>query len=202
MVSGEKILKNSPNGGLVILARSVFISITAGVVVVALMEAIRPGHRWCTSIADARRAFSSNYAVFGTIFAGAYVSLYSRFSSQWAYLAELYNQLMHAQVELAARGPRPKVSDKSKRARGLLEAYKKLDRWKVGFVSDAEDLHLLTKTSFVYIVDGFLHDKYFKEEYTRVTASEQVNPLENDFIKLKSRVRSAIEKNEARMARD
>jgi hypothetical protein len=70
---------------------------------------------------------------FGAFFTGVYVALYSRFSSQWTYLAGLYNQIM---AVLARPESDPRV----------------MAGWKAGFIEDADDLHLALKPMYAVII--------------------------------------------------
>jgi hypothetical protein len=74
---------------------------------------------------------------FGAIFAAVYALLYARFSSQWTYLAGVYNQIKAAQV----------------RDRPAKEA---LAEWKAGFIEDCDDLHLVRKDMFASIAHEWL----------------------------------------------
>lgn len=67
----------------------------------------------------------------GATFGATYAALYTRFSSQWTYLAGLYNQLMATQ----AHAP---IDNDPERA-GIYLA------WEAAFIEDADDLHLSTK---------------------------------------------------------
>jgi hypothetical protein len=60
---------------------------------------------------------------------------YARFSSQWSYLAGVYNQIKAAECRT-----------------GFQETV--LAQWKAGFIEDAADLHLLRKAMFASINQG------------------------------------------------
>ena len=75
---------------------------------------------------------------FGAIFAGVYALLYARFSSQWTYLAGVYNQIKSAEL-------RKDTDDAA------------LAEWKAGFIEDCQDLHLLRKPMFASIVHAWLN---------------------------------------------
>jgi hypothetical protein len=65
----------------------------------------------------------------GPIFAGVYAALYTRFASQWSYLASVYNQIKAAE---SRKDCNPE----------------QLALWKAGFIEDAEELHLANKHHF------------------------------------------------------
>jgi hypothetical protein len=71
----------------------------------------------------------------GWIFAGIYTALYTRFASQWSYLANVYNQIKAAECQAQAgtgteRPPVPAIG-----------------HWKAAYISDARELHLINKPS-------------------------------------------------------
>ncbi len=70
------------------------------------------------------------------VFGGVYLALYARFSSQWAYLASLYNQIKQTE---ATAGVNVDV----------------LASWKAGFIEDAENLHLACKSSFAPVIKAW-----------------------------------------------
>lgn len=74
----------------------------------------------------------------GAVFGGSYAALYARFSSQWSYLAGMYNQIKAAQSREGV--------DKSVIA-----------EWRAAFIEDCEDLHLLRKAPFASAVDSLLN---------------------------------------------
>jgi hypothetical protein len=87
---------------------------------VALRDQIRSGVRWFA-------------AVFGAVYAG----LYSRYSSQWTYVAGTYNQIKAAECANIWTG-RP------------------LAEWKAGFIEDAEALHVATKPTIAPTIAAWL----------------------------------------------
>jgi hypothetical protein len=85
-------------------------------------------------------------AWFGALLGATYAALYSRFSSQWRYLADLYNQLMAAED---AR-PRNTLAGEWRRRRIL---------WWHAFITDAKDLHLALKPSFATAIWTLLKEE-------------------------------------------
>jgi hypothetical protein len=98
-LSCEFVLKRMPNGGTAVLLRSVLISIGLYLVVIAFKSRITPGATWSFDSAVFRSLLADTIPWFGAIFAGVYVALYSRFASQWNYVASLYNQIMQTAVQ-------------------------------------------------------------------------------------------------------
>jgi hypothetical protein len=75
----------------------------------------------------------------GAIFGFTYVALYARFSSQFAYLAGVYNQIMATQAQIAGTAPTPAQQDP--------DSNEKIQIWMAGFVEDRLDLHLDRRSS-------------------------------------------------------
>jgi hypothetical protein len=73
----------------------------------------------------------------GAIFATVYALLYSRFASQWTYLAGVYNQIKAVQLRDQVNGT-------------------VLAEWKAGFIEDCDDLHLLRKPMFASIANEWI----------------------------------------------
>ncbi len=140
-VAGEFFLKNRPNGGTVVLYRTAFISTILYVVAITLKSALAPRATLHFDTAEARAVMADTIPWFGAIFAGVYVALYTRFASQWSYLAGLYNQMMQAQVETA-----PTTDDRDEC----------LALWQAAFIEDAEDLHLARKPMFAAVIADLL----------------------------------------------
>ncbi len=153
-VSGEWLLyvgRRRANGGGLVLVRALFV--TTEIMLPALLLA---DWRLCTPLCEFSwkripLAIADHQAWIAAIFAGVYTSLYSRFSSQWLYVADVYNKLMAAQVGLRA----PISAD----AAGALV------KWKAGFVEDAEDLHLARKTMFAAAVVGLLSESQVRARF-------------------------------------
>jgi hypothetical protein len=141
LLSCEFVLKWIPNGGTAVLIRSVFISLGVYLITIAFKSRITPGATWHFDPSSFRALVGETIPWFGAIFAGVYVALYSRFASQWNYLASLYNQIMQAAVENPPEG----VSRESA-----------LRIWQAGFIEDAEDLHLAGKPMFASIIQSML----------------------------------------------
>jgi hypothetical protein len=78
------------------------------------------------------------------IFAGVYVALYTRFSSQWTYLANLFNQIVQAQLALPEKPHEAQLNT--------------MASWKAAFIEDAEDLHLAAKPMFLVAVQDWGSD--------------------------------------------
>jgi hypothetical protein len=151
LVTGEWMFwRGHPNGGTVVLLRSVWVS--AIIYAIALLLHTGSYAAWTAEFwtwpchIDSRQLakdIGDTAPWLGAIFAGVYVALYARFASQWSYLAGVYNQIRQT---LATR----KDPDE--------ENGEHLLRWEAGFVEDALDLHLATKPMFATFIARLLAD--------------------------------------------
>lgn len=145
--SGEWLLTwlHMPNGGAVIAARAIMSSVTIYLVALGLQNIFDPDKSWAFS----RRVFQSQILEtlpwLGAIIAANYAALYSKFSSQWTYLAELYNQIKGTECNLACEDA---MAD-----------------WKAGFIEDADDLHLVSKKSFAQAICVWSADSKIKAAF-------------------------------------
>lgn len=121
------------NGGGLVLIRSFLIAIEVYGTTVALKQGLDPVRTWVFSAHELQLEIIATLPWFGAIFAGIYAGLYTRFASQWTYLANLYNQIKAAESS---------CSDESNA----------IDAWKAGFFEDADELHLATKRVFASIL--------------------------------------------------
>jgi hypothetical protein len=130
-----------PNGGDIVLARSLCVALELTAIALVVRNVIDPDLGWTFSRAN----LGSQVIEFAPWFVAAagavYAALYARFSSQWGYLAALYNQIKQVEIELLHAG----ASDEQK-------AKEKLAQWKAGYIEDAQDLHLHTKGNIAGII--------------------------------------------------
>jgi hypothetical protein len=147
IVSYEFILtpNKRANSGSIVLLRSLLISSTfylIGLVLYNLLG-IWDSTRVCSfSRHELVVQIADSIHMFGAIFGAVYLGLYSRFASQWAYLANLYNKIKETQAKTA----------------DVPQAQRFIDGWKAGFIEDAFELHLATKTSFVPTINAWLKE--------------------------------------------
>jgi len=136
-----------PNGGAVVLLRSILVSsFLFGLYVLVLT--------WLDSsdVSETLKSRIKNQIhVFGVILLAVYTALYARFASQWTYLANLYNSIKVAEIEFGDSESQEKK--------------KSLAQLKAGFLEDAENLHLMNKTSLVSTVYFWSKDEQVAAEY-------------------------------------
>ena len=149
-LSCEFVLKKMPNGGTAVLLRSAILSLLIYMAAISLKSRITPGSTWQFDWTAFRSLVAETIPWFGAIFAGVYVALYSRFASQWNYLASLYNQIMATSVQSPPEG---------------ITSSAALRLWQAGFIEDAEDLHLAGKPMFASVIRSMLTKQQVREHF-------------------------------------
>lgn len=150
-LSCEFVLNKMPNGGTAVLIRSGIISVGLYLLAIGIKSRVAPGATWQFDSNALRAVISETIPWFGAIFAGVYVALYSRFASQWNYLASLYNQIMQTAVQSPPCGVSPESA---------------LRLWQAGFIEDAEDLHLAAKPMFASVIRSMLAKPEVRSHFT------------------------------------
>ncbi|MBN8220932.1 MAG: hypothetical protein J0L53_08395 [Spirochaetes bacterium] len=108
---------------------------------------------------------------FGVMFASAYAALYTRFSSQWLYLSNLYNQIKQAEL-----------STKKEQQPTKAEMEIVLAEWKAGFIEDAQVLHLSSKAFFATIIQNWLEDTVVSEKFKLLTTGGEKRLIDLEKI--------------------
>jgi hypothetical protein len=147
-VSGEWLLTkyHLPNGGTVIAMRAMIAALLIYGIGLALMNFIDPTRAWQFSFTEMRLQVLATAKWFGAIFVGVYTALYSRFASQWSYVAGIYNQIKAAEC----RGGEPKLP---------------LNQWKAGFIEDADALHVAAKPAIASVIRNWGSDEEVKAQF-------------------------------------
>jgi hypothetical protein len=153
--SGEFLLNRMHNGGTTIFARSLLVATLLFVGAV------------CVLYTQAKASESLLYVSaqhldwFGVTFAAVYAALYARFSSQWTYLADLYNRIKEAQSTESA-GDEDRYSP---------AAGRHMAEWKAAFLEDAHLLHLATKPPFADVVRAWGNERDVRDAFIANTSS-------------------------------
>lgn len=147
LLSGEFLLRYIPNGGTVVLLRSVLVTVIAYVCALAAWSYLRENATLTFSPKQLSMDIRETFPWTGAIFAGSYAALYSRFSAQWSYLADLFNQISAASVTLECEGGLEGKDNKPNDA---------MAHWKAAFIEDAMNLHLEKKIAFTNAVAQML----------------------------------------------
>jgi hypothetical protein len=132
----ESLLEERPNGSTVIVLRSICTSAVIYGVALGLRNLIDPRNSWAFNLTELRRQVVETGTWLGPLLGASYASFYSRFSSQWSYLANLYNQIK--QIECG-----------SPTAQSVVDL-------KAAFIEDADELHLLRKPIFASTIRVWL----------------------------------------------
>jgi hypothetical protein len=185
LLSGEFMLGRRPNGGEIVVRRTIWI----GIILIVAMALIRGGFGDTSSwsayggcvLEAVKGMFTSAEAP--TIFGATYAALYARFASQWGYIANLYNQIKQAEVEAAgSAGPATAATSTSAVTASPTpsEAALILAQWKAGFIEDALAVHMAAKPSIAGVIGAWFKDKYVKDAFMSYTphAAEDVEKLQ------------------------
>lgn len=147
IMTGEFFLKFMPNGGTAVLLRSAFVSLYLYLLTIAAKSFTNECAIFSFSLDQLRSEFNSTIPWLGAIFGGIYAALYSRFSSQWSYLADLYNQQLSAALTLS--------KDQLNSDNFAI--------WQAAFVEDAVCMHLATKPGFSNAILQMLNEEKIRK---------------------------------------
>jgi hypothetical protein len=164
--SAEFLLRIRSNGGDVVFVRAAWTSGLLFLLAIGLKERLTPGASWQFSGPNLLSEFGAHLDWFGAAFAATYAAYYARFSSQWTYLAGMYNQIMAMQIQL------PRGEDKARE--------RTYATWWAAFVEDAEDVHLAAKPSYAAVLAGLIGDPEVRRFYesSTVDGEERLRKLE------------------------
>ncbi|MBU9154298.1 hypothetical protein KTD28_06715 [Burkholderia gladioli] len=174
LISGEWVVTRclKTNGGDAILFRTCWVTLLVAVAVVGIRL------HWVHAPNGDKIAVTRHLLDVGgwlsAVFGGVYLALYARFSSQWTYLASLYNQIK--QTEATA---------------GVNSAV--LASWKAGFIEDAENLHLACKSSFAPVIKAWGTDAAVASAFVSYAPGSA-----SRWKKLQTRVKAAVDKTAER----
>jgi hypothetical protein len=159
LIAGEWILDGRPNGGDIIVARSLFASVLLYLIYIAVKHGLDPNRIWSFSGTELQKEAHNSLPIWGALLAAVYASLYARFAAQWSYLAGLYNKLVEA--EMGVTGAETVAQREA------------LAYWIASFIEDAEDLHLSTKRMFAPAIRGWLDQPDVRAAYLAGTIGAQ-----------------------------
>lgn len=173
--TGEFLLKGEANGGAVVFLRAVLTAMALFFISLAVFALIHTGFGSEIDWVLLRSMAKDNIEWAGAMFAGAYAALYSRFSSQWNYLAGVYNQLMSTQAQAPLNGDQ--------------ERHRVYFTWKAGILEDALTLHLATKHMFAPLIADLLEDRdvYHTFRLTSVSSDDDIERLRRRLAKVTKR---------------
>lgn len=150
-LTGEYLLKSKPNGGDIVLLRAIHSTFFIYVMTILLHEITKSNALLLFSQEALISVVHKSIPWLGAMFAAAYATFYTRYSSQWTYLANTYNQFMAVKSSQSAH-----IMSQD------LEAAKALNNWQAGFVTDCFTLHLDRKPIFKGIIENLMKDEKIK----------------------------------------
>jgi len=168
IVSGEIVLRSCANSGMVVLGRSSWISIEFFLLAIGIYSILSPLSTWGFDAEVFRCLIREKFEWFGALMGVTYLSLYSRFSSQWQYLADLYNRIKAVECEK----PLSNLEPEERAARNV---------WRHAFIEDAKELHLARKKTFKTAIREMLKDR---DVYVLARGEDEDDHMEfNSFCK-------------------
>ena len=141
---------DQPNGGTLIAVRACLIALLMYLVYIAVSHGCDPTRTNVFCWTEFKEEFGKSFQYFSALLGGTYLALYARFSSQWSYLAQLYNSIKSIEVQAAIASP-------------------VIAEWKAGFIEDAFNLHLATKNNFAPIISAGCRDEKVREAFCKYT---------------------------------
>lgn len=154
--SGQWILDGfGTNGGEVVILRTSFITLWFSCLALALQAAVDPARHGPISLHGLQSQLMDLAAWLAAFFGAAYLALYTRFVSQWGYLANVYNLIKQAE---SANGADKNV----------------IAEWKAGFLEDADHLHLVGKRSLAPIISSWGKDSLVVAAFDTATPGGRV----------------------------
>lgn len=181
ILSGEFLLQwptRRANGGTIIFARAAQVSSIVYGLSIVLGEILDPAKQWRFSWVALRITIKSTLPWFAAVFAGTYAALYARFSSQWSYLAGLYNLIKSTEAQSNSAGEEAIIS------------------MKVGFIEDADELHLALKQMYATLISNWASDEKVRGEFIKYAPGGEMRL--NSLLLDISRVISKYEEFHAR----
>ncbi|MCV7068324.1 hypothetical protein H7H51_26095 [Mycolicibacterium farcinogenes] len=166
VLSGEFVLNigrrcGIPNGGTMIFIRSVWVSSFAYFIALWLRTLFHAKWPWEFAPGELFHDLSETLAWLGAIFAFTYAALYTRFASQFSYLAGVYNQIMATRSEIQSVASTAELRDPDNNPN--------IQAWQAGFVEDAQALHLATKKMFSIAIWFMLGNPDVYDHYIATT---------------------------------
>lgn len=167
LCTAEFMLDIKPNSGAVIMLRSLWTSTVIMSLAIGGNSLLDHGFSWGVHPDVLVNGFQAHPTWFGLVFAAVYTAFYSRFSAQWKYLADLYNMQKAAFLKLTS-------TERADQA-----TMRNLVSWKVGFVADAQELHLFSKELFGQVVIDYLSDSDVAAEFDALNGAGAADRLRN-----------------------
>lgn len=158
-ISGEWMLtRGRPNGGDVVIFRTLWVGTLLIVIFAVINVTAQPITSVCNFVFSTwTELLCILRSTQGSLVYGAvYAALYARFTSQWSYMANLYNQIK--QAEITAQKPLRKVA---------------LSQWKAGYIEDAYVTHMATKPMVAGVIRAWYSDPYVQDAFAKHTTDHR-----------------------------
>lgn len=155
--TGEFVLKSRPNGGSVIILRSLLVSAILFLFAIIVSEITHKNTIFPIqfSLNEFANVVHEKLEWLAALIGFCYLALYSRFASQWSYLADLYNRIMQSRADNADSNSFYTYDEKKKLSQ-LCQREQIYAYWMAGFIHDARDLHLSDKDSYKSVIESML----------------------------------------------
>jgi uncharacterized membrane protein len=153
LISAEFLLKRRPNSGALLLLRALWTALCVMVIAIILNSILDNGITCTLDLGIVWQGFKAHPTWYAIVFAAVYTALYTRYASQWQYLADLYNRIKEKEIGLQNSPDFKK------------EAEQKLAQWKAGFVADARAMHLIRHDSFQTVAKTWLTEAMVSVAY-------------------------------------
>lgn len=158
-MSGEWMLTNGrPNGGDVVIFRTLWV----GSILIIFLAALQASEQWTGSLCSlaactwAKTLVSLRSEKGPLVYGAVYLALYARFTSQWTYMANLYNQIKQAEVGSPANANR-----------------RALAQWKAGYIEDAYTTHMATKPMVAGVIRAWHSDQAVRHQFEKHTKNHR-----------------------------
>lgn len=162
-ISFERLAsRERANGGSIVLARSLCVSFSLTIITLVLWNWIDPDRTQIFSLDQLREDLLELAPWTAAAFGAIYAAFYTRFASQWSYLASLYNQIKQAELEF-------KTAKCSDNTRNFDVAETTLAEWKAGYIEDAYEMHLSGKANVKGIIGHWSKEPKIKEAFLKGT---------------------------------
>jgi hypothetical protein len=163
LISYEWLLtRHRSNGGVIIILRAFCISSTLLLIAIFLRNLIDPNLCLPITFYNFRIQLIELAPWFAALFAGTYLALYARFSAQWSYLANLYNQIKQAEMGMETTSS---ASEK------ISHQKKILCEWKAGYIEDAIELHISRKPNVAGVINAWSQDDGVEDAFKKNTTN-------------------------------
>jgi hypothetical protein len=134
--------------------RTIFVSLELYILAFLLRTFLDSSTGKTLSIENSLVVVKETLPWFGAILAAVYAALYTRFSSQWVYVAGVYNQIKATEAQVAGSGRQPAAAEV-------------IASWKAAFIEDADELHLALKGEFAALIKTWSEDEAVHREFVK-----------------------------------